>query len=107
MGTITRGKAGGNLKNLDKGITGKKEKSQRSLKKGKRITMVEKIEESKKETIIMIVEERKEERKEERIMKTKSLKVGILMVSTSPPITNFGVLIFLWSKFYKNVWKTR
>merc|ERR1712142_815805 len=75
--TITRGKAGGNLKNLDKGITGKKEKSQRSLKKG------------------------------ERIMKTKSLKVGILMVSTSPPITNFGVLIFLWSKFYKNVWKTR
>merc|ERR1719481_2195174 len=58
----------------------------------KRTTMQTKISPKKIGKIIMV------ESKEER---------GILMAWTSQHTISFGVLIFHWSKFCKNVWKTR
>merc|ERR1712098_29300 len=85
---------------------------QRNLKRA-RIKMTEK-EKRKQGTIIMEVvirkverkEERKAERKEEKTVKTQEIK-GTVMILMNPPTTSFGVLIFHWSKFCKNVWKTR
>merc|ERR1712098_150682 len=45
------------------------------------------------------------ERKEERTLETQG--IGIIMGWESQHTTSFGVLIFHWSKFWKNVWKTR
>merc|ERR1712098_403466 len=98
------------------GITVKEEKergkSQRNLKRA-RIKMTEK-EKRKQGTIMMEVvvrkverkEERKAERKEEKTVKTQEIK-GTVMILMNLPTTSFGVLIFHWSKFCKNVWKTR
>merc|ERR1711872_919629 len=56
----------------------------------------------------MIREEvvRKVERKEEKTVKPQEI-IGTVMILMNPPTTSFGVLIFHWSKFCKNVWKTR
>merc|ERR1712025_354469 len=45
------------------------------------------------------------ERKEERTMETQG--IGVIMGWESQHTTSFGVLIFHWSKFCKNAWKTR
>jgi len=108
------GNLGGTIRKLQKEITNK-EKERGRKGKGKTKIMVENKKIRKTGTIKMIVVERmkerkgerKEEKKEEITMKTRLLKAGTIMVSASPPITNYGVLIFHWSKFYKNVWKTR
>jgi len=87
-------------------------KSQRNLKRA-RIKMTEKERRNKGTIILEVVvrkverkEERKAERKEEKTVKTQEI-IGTVMVLMNPPTTSFGVLIFHWSKFCKNVWKTR
>merc|ERR1712142_577682 len=83
-------------------------KSQRNLKRA-RIKMTEKERRNKGTIILEVVVrkvERKAERKEEKTVKTQEI-IGTVMVLMNPPTTSFGVLIFHWSKFCKNVWKTR
>merc|ERR1712151_217936 len=87
-------------------------KSQRNLKRA-RIKMTEKERRNKGTIILEVVvrkverkEERKEERMEEITVKNQEI-IGTIMILMNPPTTRFGVLIFHWSKFCKNVWKTR
>merc|ERR1712098_132504 len=68
----------------------------------KRTIMQTKRTPNKIRKIIMVKEV---ERKEERTVETQGL--GIIMALESQHTASFGVLIFHWSKFCKNVWKTR
>jgi len=72
------------------------------MEMAKRTIMQTKRTAKKIEKIIMVKEV---ERKEERTVETQGL--GIIMALESQHTTSFGVLIFHWSKFCKNVWKTR